>query len=85
VTRAVVLAESGPEIGAECLGGLLGRSQRPGDAETIAVPVAGGLRGMELLIIREVIRRCRGNKAAAARSLGLHRRTLYRLLEEDAA
>jgi len=37
---------------------------------------------MESVIINEVIRRCRGNKVAAARALKLHRRTLYRLLEE---
>ncbi|NQT16842.1 MAG: hypothetical protein HQ582_29060, partial [Planctomycetes bacterium] len=32
-------------------------------------------------IVREVINRCSGNKAAAARSLGLHRKTIYRLLQ----
>jgi DNA-binding NtrC family response regulator len=48
----------------------------------ISVPLASSLKEMELAIINEVIRRCRGNKAAAARILGLHRRTLYRLLEE---
>jgi DNA-binding NtrC family response regulator len=51
-------------------------------AETLSVPVAGGLKQIERFLVEEVIRRCRGNKAAAARSLGLHRRTLYRLLRE---
>jgi ActR/RegA family two-component response regulator len=46
------------------------------------VSLAGGLKQMELALVHEVIRRCRGNKAAAARALRLHRRTLYRLLEE---
>ena len=42
-----------------------------------------GLKRMERSIIDEVIERCRGNEAAAARALGMHRRTLYRLLEDD--
>ncbi len=51
-------------------------------AETVSVPLVGGLKQIEQYLVHEVIRRCRGNKAAAARSLGLHRRTLYRLLKE---
>ena len=50
------------------------------DDSTISVPLAGNLYEMERFIIQEVIFRCRGNKAAAARTLGLHRRTLYRIL-----
>jgi transcriptional regulator with GAF, ATPase, and Fis domain len=50
-------------------------------SDTIAVPLAGNLHRMERFIIDEVLQRCRGNKAAAARMLGLHRRTLYRILE----
>ena len=81
VAHAAMLAE-GPEIGQAVVAGLLGRArQRPG-SETISVPLAGGLREMEQVIVNEIIRRCRGNKAAAARALKLHRRTLYRLLEE---
>ena len=49
------------------------------------VPLAGGLKQIERAVIAAVLERCRGNKAAAARVLGLHRRTLYRLLEADAS
>jgi DNA-binding NtrC family response regulator len=81
VAHAAMLAD-GPEIGPACIAGLLGRVRRYPDAETISVSLAGGLKQMELALVHEVIRRCRGNKAAAARALKLHRRTLYRLLEE---
>jgi len=81
VAHAAMLAE-GPEIGQACVAGLLGRVRQLPDSETIPVPLAGGLKEMESTLINEVIRRCRGNKAAAARALKLHRRTLYRLLEE---
>ena len=81
VVHAAMLAE-GPEIGQACVAGLLGRAHRHADSETISVPLVGGLKEMESTLIHEVIRRCRGNKAAAARALKLHRRTLYRLLAE---
>ena len=81
ITHAVMLAES-PEIGQACVAGLLGKVCRPSDSETVSVPLSGSLQSMELALISEVVRRCRGNKAAAARALGLHRRTLYRLLEQ---
>ena len=54
-----------------------------GDSPTIEIRVEGDLRAIERQIIREVIRTCDGNKAAAARRLGLHRKTLYRLLQAD--
>jgi DNA-binding NtrC family response regulator len=44
----------------------------PGDLE---------LSAMERAHVRNVLRRCQGNKAQAARMLGIHRRKLYRLLE----
>jgi len=60
----------------------MGEMPRRGSAETVAVPMSGGLMAMELAIVEEVIHRCRGNKAAAARTLRLHRRTLYRILKK---
>ena len=81
VAHATMLAE-GPEIGPACVAALLGPMRQHSGCEMISVPLANSLREMELAIVNEMIRRCRGNKAAAARSLGLHRRTLYRLLEE---
>jgi DNA-binding NtrC family response regulator len=51
--------------------------------EMISVLLTGDLRHGERQIVEEVIRRLGGNKAAAARALGLHRRTLYRLLSKD--
>lgn len=53
------------------------------DPTAIVVPLKGDLRAMNRFLVREVILRCDGNKAAAARTLGMHRRSLYRLLEED--
>lgn len=81
VAHVAMLAE-GPEIGQACVAGLLGTVRQHPDSETIPVPLAGGLKEMERALIKEVVRRCRGNKAAAARALKLHRRTLYRLLEK---
>jgi DNA-binding NtrC family response regulator len=82
VARAAVLS-NGPEIGPECLPDLPppgSPARRNGD--TVSLPLAGGLKAMERSIIEEMVHRCRGNKAAAARALGLHRRTLYRMLDE---
>ncbi len=56
-------------------------SKQAEDGEAISVPLAGDLKAMECHLIREVVRRHGGNKAAAARALGMHRRTLYRVLE----
>jgi DNA-binding NtrC family response regulator len=81
VAHAAILSE-GSKIGEADIARLLGRVRQHPDAETISVPLAGGLKEMEATLINEVLRRCRGNKAAAARALKLHRRTLYRLLEE---
>jgi DNA-binding NtrC family response regulator len=50
-------------------------------AEMVSIPIVGNLRSIERSLIREVLRRCGGNKAAAARALGMHRRTLYRVLD----
>jgi two-component system response regulator HydG len=81
VAHAVAMSD-GPEISK----GVIDFAPiRPPDAHygTFPVPLVGDLRQIERSIIDEVIRRCGGNKAAAARALGLHRRTLYRLLEEQ--
>jgi len=60
---------------------LLVQSHHPGQqTETIFVPVLGDLKLMERHMINEVVKRCGGNKAEAARTLGMHRRTLYRML-----
>jgi DNA-binding NtrC family response regulator len=56
--------------------------QSPG-GDWIAVPLGGGIQQMQRYVIDAVMRRLHGNKAAAARLLGIHRRTLYRLLERD--
>jgi DNA-binding NtrC family response regulator len=53
--------------------------------DTIAVPLSGNLRSIEGYVVREIVRRHGGNKAAAARALGMHRRTLYRVLQHDKA
>lgn len=51
------------------------------NTETITVTLEGDFKNIQRQIIREMIHRCSGNKAAAARSLGLHRKTIYRILE----
>ncbi len=51
-------------------------------AGTPSVPLTGSLHEIERHVIEETILRCDGNKAAAARALGLQRRTLYRMLEK---
>ena len=53
--------------------------------DTIEVPLSGNLRSIEGHLVREIVRRHGGNKAAAARALGMHRRTLYRILQHDKA
>jgi DNA-binding NtrC family response regulator len=85
VAHAVVLSD-GEEIGKPCIAEVLSSARcHQTHSDAISVPLIGGLRGMERSIIDEVIQRCRGNKAAAARALGLHRRTLYRILQDGPA
>lgn len=52
--------------------------------KTIEIPLQGTMRDMERHIVREVLNQRGGNKAATARELGLHRKTLYRILNRDA-
>lgn len=82
VAHAVLLAE-GQEIDRTMIVGSLGGSVPRSDSDTVTVPLVGGLKQIERSIIEAVIERCRGNKAAAARALQLHRRTLYRILQDD--
>jgi two-component system response regulator HydG len=53
------------------------------NCDMISVPLVGDLRTIERCVVREVVRRLGGNKAAAARALGMHRRTLYRVLLQN--
>jgi len=81
VERAVVSNGSG-QISAEVVDRLIDTNRKLSHGiETISVPLRGNLREIERNIICQVIERHFGNKAAAARSLGMHRRTIYRLLE----
>ena len=84
VAHAALLAD-GEKIGPAASSESLGKAVSATGPETLAVPLAGGLKQIERAVIAAVIERCRGNKAAAARLLGLHRRTLYRLLEDNAS
>ena len=46
----------------------------------VTIPLTGNYDFVQQHLVSQVIRRFDGNKAAAARALGMHRRTLYRLL-----
>ncbi|MFH1300206.1 MAG: sigma 54-interacting transcriptional regulator, partial [Planctomycetota bacterium] len=50
--------------------------------DTIPVSLTGNLKSIEQRIIKEMVNRFGGNKAAAARKLGIQRKTLYRILED---
>ncbi len=82
VTHAVALSD-GTRIGEAAIA-LSPHKPDVHGAETTSVLLSGNLQEIERRIIAEMIERCGGNKAAAARALGLHRRTLYRMLEEGA-
>jgi DNA-binding NtrC family response regulator len=82
ITRAIVNASS-EVINQDDVRSLFRKNSRTKSSDEISVPLGGELREIERYILREVIRRCHGNKAAAARTLRLPRRTLYRLLNEN--
>ncbi len=82
VAHAVTMTD-GPTIGRAAIACSL-RKPAAGGAGAASVPLSGKLREIERHVIEETVQRCGGNKAAAARTLGLHRRTLYRMLEEGA-
>ena len=81
VTHAALLADE-EEIGRAKIAASLGEFVARSDADAISVPIIGGLRQIERAVITAVVERCGGNKAAAARMLRLHRRTLYRILQD---
>jgi len=80
MTQLVLLGEAEP-ISRNSVARVLRQARQPKNSETVSVSLSGGLKQIERHVIEEVIDRCGGNKAAAARVLGLHRRTLYRILE----
>jgi DNA-binding NtrC family response regulator len=84
VAHAVLLTD-GDEIGPMQITELLGEAAPRNDSETISVPLIGGLKEIERAVVAAVIQRCRGNKAEAARVLGLHRREVYRILQRKAS
>ena len=83
VAHAVLLTD-GDEITPIQIMELLGDVAPNDDAETISVPLTGGLKEIERAVVVAVIQRCRGNKAEAARVLRLHRREVYRILQPKA-
>ncbi|HEY1785187.1 MAG TPA: helix-turn-helix domain-containing protein, partial [Pirellulales bacterium] len=82
VRRAVVFAV-GAEITAADMSELFPPPAATDAVETITIPYTGDLKIIERSIVSEVVNRHQGNKSAAARALGLHRKTLYRILEDE--
>ena len=82
IIRAIVNANS-EVINRDDVTVLFRKNPPPDPSKAISVPLGSDLREIERYILREVIRRCHGNKTAAARTLRLPRRTLYRLLNEN--
>ena len=68
VAHAALLAER-EEIGRAQIIEAIGAPVPRGDSDTIPVPLSGNLAEIERYIIGEVLHRCGGNKAAAARRL----------------
>jgi len=56
-------------------GGIIDNYQKQGN---INYPLSGNLENIEKNIIKEIINEEKGNKAAAARRLGISRTTLWR-------
>jgi len=85
VMARAILAKSGIGVDSSIREYLRTSTVPPDAGETISVPLVGDLKAIERHVIREVVRRHRGNKAAAARALGMHRRSLYRALDNTGA
>lgn len=82
VEHAALLSED-VTLGIETLPEELRTIRQVEPIETVPVRLEGNLKVIQRHVLLEVLRRCNGNKAAAARTPGLHRRTLYRMLEKD--
>jgi DNA-binding NtrC family response regulator len=54
-----------------------------GPSATVTVPLQGDYKEVERTLVRQVIVRFDGNKTAAAKALGMHRKTLYRVLDRQ--
>ena len=82
IERAALLSDDAV-LGVETLPVVV-REFRPAEPiDFVPIPLGGHLKDIQRSVLLEVLRRCNGNKAAAARTLGLHRRTLYRMLEKE--
>ncbi|MBR5902195.1 AAA family ATPase, partial [bacterium] len=87
VEYAVILAGSGREIGADCLPGeILNGSKskikprREENQSAAGEPLP--LKEIERQAIEAALKRHNGNKAAAAKELGIGLKTIYRKVEE---
>ncbi|MFH1301604.1 MAG: sigma 54-interacting transcriptional regulator, partial [Planctomycetota bacterium] len=79
VLSRIVLLEDSSSV----LNQMTAAQQRSYHHDSICVPFIGALKSMERYLINEVVKRCGGNKAEAARKLEMHRKTLYRILDSE--
>lgn len=84
VERLVVFCDD-EHIGADAVRAELGRSHRPDAPAPTSAPAAGSLKearaDSDKQAIEEALARAKGNRALAARLLGISRRTLYTKLD----
>ncbi len=85
IQRAVVVAR-GPLVGLDDLPDLV-RGQASGESEPrlrelLTMPLEEATRALERMLITSALARSQGNKAEAARRLGIHRQHLYTKLKE---
>ncbi|MBI4002014.1 MAG: sigma-54-dependent Fis family transcriptional regulator [Nitrospira defluvii] len=85
IQRAVVVAQ-GPLITLEDLPGLTPGSGEAGDAprlrELLELPLEEATQALERMLITRALTQSHGNKAEAARLLGIHRTALYTKLKQ---